>query len=159
VKRFLQIVGGLVVLVIAIAAISSIGKHGGGEPASAPDNAAADAVVGRVDGVFRRDCPVCDHRLVAYVRTSGAWCGWSGGEVVVHVRMRNTSAEHLTVDWHPSYVIENGGEHGAGLSSLQSDGFDAGETRDLLARQSPKGVAAGSPIETCKPSFSDVRSG
>jgi len=159
VKRFLQIVGGLVVLGIAVSAIASIGKHGSGEPVSSPGGGTTDAVVGRVDGTFRRDCLLCDSRLVAYVRTSAAWCGWSAGEVVVHVRMRNTSAEHLTVDWHPSYVIENGGEHGAGLSSVQSDGFDPGETRDLLARQSPKGVAEGSPIETCKPSFSDVRSG
>jgi hypothetical protein len=79
--------------------------------------------------------------------------------VIVHVVMRNDSVEHVTVDWHPSYVIEGGAEHGAGLTAVQSDGFDAGERRVLDAEQDPEGVAAYAPIAECKPSFSVIGSG
>lgn len=119
----------------------------------------ADAVAGRVGGAFRRNCLLCDDRLKGLVVTSNAWCGWRGDKVVVHVTMRNDSVEHLTVDWHPSYVIAGGGEHGAGLSAVESSGFDAGEARSLLSEQDPEGVAVGSSIAECKPSFSTIQSG
>jgi len=44
--------------------------------------------------------------------------------VLIHVRMKNTSAEHLTVNWYPRYLIARGGWHGEGFSSTESDGFD-----------------------------------
>ena len=86
-----------------------------------------------------RDLLLCDSRLKSYVKTSNVWCAWQSGKVLVHATMRNIAVEHLTVNWHPSYVISGGGEHGTGLTSEQSDGFDSGETRQLLAEQNPGG--------------------
>lgn len=163
--------------IIAVAAITAISIIGAlSSPSSDGDNAnesaapagEADAAVasddtqtvtGKVAGRFKRDCLLCDSQLKPYVSTGSVWCGWRDGKVVVHVTMSNDSVEHLTVNWHPSYVIAGGGEHGAGLTAVQSDGFDAGETRELLAEQSPEGVPADSPIAECKPSFSVIESG
>jgi hypothetical protein len=97
--------------------------------------------------------------LKRYVKTTNVWCAWQDGKVLIHVTMRNTSAEHITVDWHPSYTIKRGGEHGTGLTSIESDGFDAGERRWLLANEDPKGVKDGAKIAVCKPSFSTIESG
>lgn len=158
---------GVIAAFSIIGALSSPSSDSGTEDKSGATAAQAateespesELVTGKVEGRFNRDCLVCDSRLKPYVSTSSVWCGWQNGKVVVHVVMRNDSVEHLTVNWHPSYVIEGGGEHGAGLTSVESDGFDAGETRELLAEQSPEGVPADSSIEECKPSFSVIESG
>jgi hypothetical protein len=123
------------------------------------EEAEAAVVTGRVAGSFARDCVLCDRQLVRFIQTSDVWCGWQDGKVLVHVRMRNDSVEHITVNWHPAYIIARGGEHGAGLGAAQSDGFDAGETRSLTAEQEPEGVPIGSRIAKCKPSFSIIESG
>jgi hypothetical protein len=78
---------------------------------------------------------------------------------LVGVRFRNASVEHVTISWHPSYVIRGGGSHGDGLSSLQEDGVNAHASRGVYVKQKPKGVPAGSPIAACKPSFFSVKSG
>ncbi len=119
----------------------------------------SEAVTGKVRGIFARDCLLCDRQLARFIRTSDVWCGWRGDTLLVHVRMRNRSVEHLTVNWHPSYTIARGGEHGAGLGSVQSDGFDGGESRELSAEQEPEGVAPGAKIGKCKPSFQIIESG
>jgi hypothetical protein len=36
--------------------------------------------------------------LKRYIRTTNVWCAWQDGKVLVHVRMRNGSAEHVTVN-------------------------------------------------------------
>ncbi len=157
----------VVAAVIVIGAFSSNNDKGGGSSSGRPvaDAAAAEetesgsVLTGKVKGRFDRDCLVCDQTLASYVKTSGVWCGWRDEKVIVHVVMRNDSVEHVTVNWHPSYVIEGGTEHGAGLTAAQSDGFDAGETRVLEAEQDPEGVAADAPIAKCKPSFSVIESG
>ena len=46
------------------------------------------------------------------------------GKVLIHVSMKTTSAEHLTVNWYPRYLIARGGWHLEGFSSTESDGFD-----------------------------------
>jgi hypothetical protein len=138
------------------------GSSSGARPvadASSDETDSGPVVTGKVKGRFDRDCLVCDETLASYVSTSDVWCGWRDEKVIVHVVMRNDSVEHVTVNWHPSYVIEGGAEHGAGLSAAQSDGFDAGERRVLEAEQEPEGVAAYAPIAQCKPSFSVIESG
>lgn len=125
----------------------------------ADDAPSPRAITGRVFGVFRRSCALCDHRLKSYIRTGHVWCGWQNGTVLIHVTMRNTSAEHVTVNWHPAYVIARGGEHGKGRTSIESNRFDPGERRQLLAKKHPKGVRDGSRISVCKPSFSTIQSG
>jgi len=87
------------------------------------------------------------------------WCGWQDGKVLVHVWMRNTSAEHVTVNWYPRYSIRAGGVHGDGFSSAQSDGFDAGEACNLTAKQEPKGVQENARIASCRPHFQMIESG
>jgi hypothetical protein len=76
--------------------------------------------------------------LKRYIKTSRVWCAWQDGKVLVHVRMRYTSAEHVTVNWYPRYSIRAGGVHGDGFSSAQSDGSDAGEVRELITKQDPR---------------------
>ena len=63
--------------------------------------------------------------MVHYIHVDKVWCGWQDGQVILHVRFRNDSVEHVTVNWHPSYVIRDGGSHGTGLTSVQSSGVDA----------------------------------
>lgn len=97
--------------------------------------------------------------MVKYVRADNVWCAWQGDNVIIHVRFRNSSIEHLTVHWHPTYVVRGGGAHGEGFSSMQDSGINAHASRGVYAKQKPKGVPAGSALSACKPSFSTVQSG
>jgi len=138
------------------AALSSSGtKVAAKSSASQPD---PDAIGVKTAGSFHRDCFGCGD-LTHYIKTGNVWCAWKGDTVLVHVTMTNRSVEHVTVTWHPSYTIVGGAEHGAGLTSTEDSGFDAGETRDLVSEQSPDGVTAGTKIGECKPSFFLVESG
>lgn len=155
---------GILLAVVALVVIGALtdGKDGSGGSASSPatvEGPSSPAVTGKVKGRFDRDCLLCDETLAGYVRTSDVWCAWRDEKVIVHVVMRNDSVEHVTVNWHPSYVIEGGAEHGAGLTAVQSDGFDAGEGRVLEAEQDPEGVTPYAAIGECKPSFSVIESG
>jgi hypothetical protein len=115
---------------------------------------------GRVKGVFasKSSCFGCGG-MVKYVRADRVWCAWQGDNVIIHVRFRNSSVEHITIHWHPSYTIRNGGSHGEGLSSMQDSGVNGKASRGVFVKQKPKGVPAGSPIGVCKPSFGLVESG
>jgi hypothetical protein len=97
--------------------------------------------------------------MVRYVAADKVWCGWQGDNVIIHVRFRNSSVEHVTIHWHPSYEIEGGGSHGDGFSSVQDSGLNARAARGVFVKQQPKGVPAGTPIARCKPSFQLVESG
>jgi len=120
---------------------------------------ASGPITGKIRGTFHRNCLLCDGPLKTHIKTSRVWCAWQDGKLLIHVRMRNTSVEHVTVNWHPTYTIRGGGAHGEGLTSIQSNGFDSGEVRELIAKQDPKGVRDGSPLGVCKPSFSTIDSG
>jgi hypothetical protein len=115
---------------------------------------------GKIVGQFgsASSCFGCG-QMVRYVRADTVWCAWQGDNVIIHVRFRNRSIEHLTIHWHPTYVVRGGGAHGEGLSSLQDSGVNAHASRGVFAKQKPKGVPAGSPLSGCKPSFSSVQSG
>lgn len=147
--------------IVGIVALGITGAAIGGNYSKAKNEPAAMAgrITGKVRGVFRRNCLLCDQRLERFVKTGYVWCAWQDGKVLIHVTMRNTSAEHITVNWHPSYVIARGGEHGKGLSSVESNGFDAGERRSLIAKEDPKGVKDRARIAVCKPSFQLIESG
>lgn len=125
-------------------------------------SALADTVPikGKVPGVFasKSSCLGCGDML-KYVRADRVWCAWQGDLVIIHVRFRNSSVEHITVTWHPSYSIRGGGSHGVGLSSEQDSGVNAHASRGVYAKQKPEGVPAGSPIASCHPSYSLVESG
>jgi hypothetical protein len=122
--------------------------------------ALASPVHGKVSGHFASasGCLGCGD-MVKYVRADMVWCAWQGKNVLIHVRFRNTSVAHITISWHPSYEIRDGGSHGDGLSSIQDSGVNAHAVRVVVAKQQPQGIPAGSPIATCKPSFFDVKSG
>ena len=79
--------------------------------------------------------------------------------MIVHVTMRNTSAEHVTVDWYPRYAIRGGGIHGDGFGSVGSNGFESRETRSLNAKQTPKGVRKFTRLAWCRPHFQMIESG
>ena len=121
---------------------------------------ASGPITGKVRGVFVRskyDGTLDQGGLKKYIKTPGqyVWCAWQDGKVLVHVRMKNTSA----VNWDPRYAIRAGGIHGDGFSSDQSNGFDAGEVRNLTAKQDPKGVKDNSRISKCYPHFQMIKSG
>jgi hypothetical protein len=125
---------------------------------------AAGPIRGKVRGVFVRsayDGTLDSANLKRYIKTPSqyVWCAWQDGKVLVHVRMKNTAAEHVTVNWYPRYSIRRGGVHGDGFTSAQSDGFDAGEVRNLTAKQDPKGVKDYTPIASCRPHFQMIESG
>jgi hypothetical protein len=125
---------------------------------------AAGPITGKVRGAFVRnayDGTLDQGNLKRYIKTPSAyvWCAWQDGKVLVHVRMKNTAAEHVTVNWYPRYSIRRGGVHGDGFSSAESDGFDAGEVRNLTAKQDPKGVKDNSRIASCRPHFQMIQSG
>jgi hypothetical protein len=125
---------------------------------------AADSITGRVRGHFVRsayDGTLDTGKLKRYIKTpqSYVWCAWQDGKVVVHVRMKNTAAEHVTVNWYPRYSIKHGGVHGDGFTSAESDGFDPGEVRNLTAKEDPKGVKDNTRIATCSPHFQMLQSG
>lgn len=124
--------------------------------------AAAGPITGKVTGTFVRgkyDGTLDTGHLKRYIKTSRVWCAWQDRKVLVHVRMRNTSAEHVTVNWYPRYTIRGGGVHGDGFSAAESNGFDSGEVRELTARQSPKGVKPNARIASCLPHFQMIASG
>jgi hypothetical protein len=119
---------------------------------------------GKVRGVFTRsayDGTLDTGHLKRYIKTPRqyVWCAWQDGKVLVHVRMKNTAAEHVTVNWYPRYSIRRGGVHGDGFTSAESDGFDAGEVRNLTSKQDPKGVKDYTPIASCRPHFQMIQSG
>ena len=117
-------------------------------------------IQGKIVGQFASasSCLGCGD-MTRYVRADRAWCAWQGDSVIIHVRFRNAAVEHITIHWHPSYVIRGGGAHGEGLSSLQDSGVNAHASRGVYVKQKPKGVPAGTPIAQCKPSYSNVESG
>ena len=122
--------------------------------------AESQAFTGTVPGRFASasSCFGCGD-MTHYVKADNVWCAWQGDNVIVHVRFRNTSVEHVTISWHPSYTIQRGGAHGDGLTSVQDSGVNAGASRGVFVKQQPKGVPSGSPIGACKPSFFSVKSG
>lgn len=125
---------------------------------------AAGPITGKVRGAFVRgayDGTLDQAGLKKYIKTPQAyvWCAWQDGKVLVHVRMKNTSAEHVTVNWYPRYSIRGGGVHGDGFSGAESDGFDSGEVRNLTSKQDPKGVKDNSRISKCNPHFQMLQSG
>src|SRR5579871_3126874 len=75
-------------------------------------------IKGKVTGTFASasGCFACGD-MAKYIHADRVWCAWQGDNVIIHVRFRNTSVEHLTVSWHPSYEVRNGGSHGDGLTS------------------------------------------
>ena len=117
-------------------------------------------ISGKINGQFASasSCFGCGD-LARYVKADRVWCAWQGDNVIIHARFRNTSIEHVTINWHPSYVVRGGGAHGEGLSSLQDSGVNAHASRGVFVKQQPKGVPPGSPLAACKPSFSLVESG
>jgi hypothetical protein len=169
-KRYAVIGGGIALAAFVVIAIVGVIVGGNDEKSESPSSMAREAgagaaeesatgvVTGKIGGKFDRDCLACSD-LKRYIATSDVWCGWRGDAVIVNVRMTNRSVEHVTVHWHPSYVIRGGAEHGAGLGSVQDDGFEAGQSRVLVAEQHPEGVAPGSAIGECKPSFFLIESG
>jgi hypothetical protein len=115
--------------------------------------ASSTPIHGKVKGRFASaaSCFGCGD-MVRYVKADRVWCAWQGDNVIIHVRFRNRAVEHITIHWHPSYVIRGGGAHGEGLSSLQDSGVNAHASRGVYIKQQPKGVPPGTPIAVCKPS-------
>jgi hypothetical protein len=128
--------------------------------ASAATGTRATPAQGRIIGRFASasSCFGCGD-LTKYIHADDVWCAWQGSNVIVHVRFRNASIEHVTISWHPSYTVRDGGSHGTGLTSIQSSGVNAHASRGVFVKQQPQGVPPGSPLASCDPSFSDVESG
>ena len=118
------------------------------------------SIKGKVLGKFasKSSCFGCGE-MIRYVRADRVWCAWQGDNVVLHARFRNSSIEHVTIQWHPSYSVRGGGSHGDGLSSLEDSGVNAHASRGVFVKQKPKGVPKGSSLSACHPSFFVVKSG
>jgi hypothetical protein len=154
------------VAIAVIAAIASGDNSSASSSTPAVDNSAApqaDAPVSSVNGHWSRslmDEPIDEAGLENYIQTGNVRCeSYEDGTVRVYVTMTNNSAEHVTVNWYPRYSIVGGGIHGDGFSAAESNGFDSGETRDLVSEQHPKGVSGAVSINTCSPHFQMIESG
>lgn len=156
VKRRLGCSGclGITFLIVVIVIIASVAVHKSGN-----GTVKATSVTGKVAGTFVRTGAWAPGPLASKILTSHTYCGWSGKNVIVHVTMRNTSAEKVTVHWHPSYSIVNGAPHGTGLTSIKDTGLKPGQTKSVFISEPPAGVTAGTRIARCYPSFNNVMSG
>jgi len=147
------------ILALAFVVVFFVGIAMGasGKTKTVTTTAAAKSVTDKVVGTFARN-GFGIGQLAPKIRTRDTYCGWSGKHVIVHVTMRNTSAERVTVQWYPGYSIVNGNSHGTGLTSVQYTSLNPGQTESVLIGQSPKGVTAGTRIARCYPSFFNVSS-
>jgi hypothetical protein len=115
---------------------------------------------GAVRGTFTHGFLASGNALARYMVAGNVWCVWKGDRVVVHVNLRNRSAEHVTATIKPRYFIRRGGEHGSGLTSAEDFGFDSGEFRSLwIDAGKPKGVTRRTPISRCAPYLFAIESG
>jgi hypothetical protein len=115
---------------------------------------------GAVRGSFSKGILAETEALARYLKASNIWCAWRGDNVIVHVSLKNTAAEHVTATIKPRYFIQRGGEHGSGLTSAKDYGFDAGEFRSLwIDAGEPEGVKAKTPISRCAPYLFLIESG
>jgi hypothetical protein len=125
--------------------------------------AAKNRITLKISGSFDRSCGTCygdpAGDLESRLATSDVYCGWQNGKVVVHVTVRNTSVEHVTMTWLPTYTVKNGGVHGNNVLFPENSGIDANATRQLLVTQHPDGVPANSPLSACSPSFFNIKNG
>ncbi len=87
---------------------------------------------GAVRGYFSTGFLASSDQLAQYQRGSNVWCAWRGDHVIVHVSLRNTSAEHVTNTIKPRYYIARGGEHGSSFMGAQDFDFNSGELRSLF---------------------------
>src|SRR5205085_10186741 len=69
-----------------------------------------ETIQGKVTGQFASasGCLGCGD-MTRYVKADRVWCAWQGDNVIIHARFRNASIEHVTVSWHPSYIVRGGG--------------------------------------------------
>ena len=110
----------LIVIGVVAAAVSSnndssSSSAGGGGGAPVASASSSDEITGRVTGVFHRDCLLCGD-LKRFVKTSNVWCGWRNDALVVHVTMKNTSVEHVTVNEGGKAIVGTVTHGGAGGS-------------------------------------------
>lgn len=125
-----------------------------------PATAEAKPPKGSVPGKFTISAGVDRQGLARYMTWTNVFCVWAKGHVLVHVSMKNRSAEHVTVSIGPRYYIARGGVHGDGFGSNQDKGFDAGGFRSLwLDAGKPEGVTPGATISQCAPFMRAIRSG
>jgi hypothetical protein len=165
-RRKLKIAVILVVALILIGALSSHGSKNNDSPAADSSANAAPRepsipLVGKIPGSLQDPayCLGCDGQLAQYVQVDRIWCAWQGNNVIVHAQFRNSSVEKISIDWHPSYTIQDGGSHGTGLTSMQHLSLDGHSAKGEFVKQKPKGVPPGSPIASCDPALSTVSSG
>jgi len=157
---------GLVVLVIIAAAAGH--KKKPSTPAAAASTPAAAAAVTKPSTPitdktpgFLQDptlCIGCNGQLTQYVHVTNVWCAWQGSNVIVHAQFRNNSVETVSIHWHPSYTIAQGGSHGGGLTSIQGLKLVGHSAKGEFVKQRPKGVPPGSRIGSCEPALEDVSS-
>lgn len=115
---------------------------------------------GAVTGKFTIGILAQSDPLAKYIRSASTFCVWAKGHVMVHVNLKNTGAEHVTVNVKPRYFIARGGEHGSGFTSGKDYGFDGGEFRSLwVDAGAPKGVTVGAEISRCAPYLFTIKSG
>jgi hypothetical protein len=119
-------------------------------------------VTGKVTGTIKRSLLCCQQKQgIKKLGRTDVWCGWSSGDVVMHVSFTNGLSAHITVQVQPNYVLKNAGLHGDGLTSQQSVGIDANASREWIQDLGTPagGVPAGTAISKCKPEINDVELG
>jgi hypothetical protein len=146
----------LIALVCALVAVLAIVKARQADHLTAGPSM---LLTGKVSGSFvRSGCAGCGP-LTAKILTSDTYCGWSKRSVIVHVTLRNSSAERVTVLWRPIYSTVEGAPQGRATRSTRETPLRPGETQSLFVSLTPKGVRPGARLERCSPTLEAVSSG
>jgi hypothetical protein len=143
-------VGWLAVALLAALPVYSILPHG--KAPNGPPGAVGGSISKTCDGL---KCTSPD--AARALETSDVWCAWSGSTVTVHSTLKNTMAASVQLWITPKYTIKNGGQHGTSINSAIKVELPAGAALDWTGNAgSPEGVAAGTPIDECKPHLHDI---
>jgi hypothetical protein len=113
---------------------------------------------GAVRGTFTIGILAEGSPLLRYVRFSNVFCVWVRDHVFVHVTIRNSGAEQVTLEIVPRYFIARGGEHGSSLGGHES--VKVGRFRSAwIDAEKPKGTPRGARISRCAPYLFSIESG
>ena len=107
---------------------------------------------GAVRGAFSLGTLAKWDERAPYIKGTQVWCAWRGSNVIVNVRVHNSSVETLKVWVKPRYWIARGSEHGSGFTAGDEYTIRGGGSRIiLLDAGKPKGTPRGAKIGRCAP--------
>jgi len=99
----------------------------------------------------------CRHQQAGdSIEADEVWCRWSGANVLVHLRVRNSFGEPVTTELTPRYVTASG-QHGTFTGSHVVVTLAPNEMTTLeIVAGTPKNTPDGARIASCTPRLEDA---